>query len=71
MKSILWFVIGIAAGFAIAHQVNKTEQGKRFFDELNKKAQDFGEAVGEGYRKREAELRDALEGAGETISDLS
>lgn len=71
MKSFLWFVVGIAAGFAIAHQVNKTEQGKQFFDELDRKAHDFGAAVSEGYRTREAELRAAIDDAGDTIADLS
>jgi hypothetical protein len=71
MKSILWFAVGIAAGFAIAHQVNKTQQGRQFFDELDRKAHDFGEAVSEGYRKREAELRSAIDDAADAITDLS
>ncbi|QDZ13847.1 hypothetical protein [Humibacter ginsenosidimutans] len=71
MKSFLWFVVGIGAGFAIAHQVNKTEQGKQFFDELDRKAHDFGAAVSEGYRKREAELRAVIDDAEDTIADLS
>jgi len=71
MKSFLWFVVGIGAGFAIAHQVNKTEQGKQFFSELDQKAHDFGAAVSEGYHKREAELRAAIDGAADTLDDLS
>lgn len=71
MKSFLWFVVGIAAGFAIAHKVNSTDQGKQFFDELDRKAHDFGAAVSDGYRKREAELRTAIDKAEDAISDLS
>jgi hypothetical protein len=71
MKSFLWFVVGIVAGFAIAHQVNKSQQGKQFFDELDRKAHDFGAAVSEGYRKREAELRTAIDDAGDIVSGLS
>lgn len=71
MKSFLWLVVGIVAGFAIAHQVNKTEQGKQFFDELDRKAHDFGAAVNDGYRRREAELRSAIDDAEDTITDLS
>ena len=31
MKNVLWLIVGIAAGFALAHQVNKTQEGKQFF----------------------------------------
>jgi hypothetical protein len=61
MKNILWLLVGVAAGFAIAHQVNKTQEGRRFFADLDAKAREFGEAVSEGYRRREAELRDVLD----------
>ena len=71
MKSFLWFVAGIVGGFALAHQLNKPEQGKQFFDELDRKAHDFGAAVSDGYHKREAELREAIDRAEDTISDLS
>lgn len=59
MKSILWFTVGVAAGFAVAHQVNRTAQGREFFAGLDAKARAFGRAVAEGYHAREAELRAA------------
>ncbi|WP_353814211.1 hypothetical protein [Agromyces sp. SYSU T00266] len=59
MKSILWFTVGVAAGFAVAHQVNRTAQGREFFEGLDAKARAFGRAVAEGYHAREAELRAA------------
>lgn len=60
MKNFIWFSIGIAAGFVVAHQVNKTQQGKAFFADLDAKAREFGEAISDGYRQRDAELRSAL-----------
>lgn len=60
MKNVIWLVIGVAAGFVVAHEVNKTQQGKAFFTELDTKAREFGEAMSEGYRQREAELQAAL-----------
>ncbi|WP_241990903.1 hypothetical protein [Cryobacterium gelidum] len=69
MKNVIWLVIGVAAGFVVAHEVNKTRQGKAFFTELDTKAREFGEAISEGYREREAELHAALghvaDGAGD------
>jgi hypothetical protein len=59
VKSILWFAVGVAAGFAVAHQVNRTAPGREFFAGLDAKAGAFGRAVAEGYHAREAELRAA------------
>lgn len=62
MKSFLWLVVGVALGFIVAHRVNETPQGREFFGSLDKKARNFGEAVSEGYRRREAEIRSAIDG---------
>ena len=57
MKNILLLVIGVGAGFAIAHQVNKTPAGKQFFENVETRAKEFGTALIDGYKAREAELR--------------
>ena len=57
MKSILWFTVGVAVGFVVAHQVNKTQQGRDFFSSVDAKAREFGNAIADGYHEREAELR--------------
>ncbi|MFF2390321.1 hypothetical protein [Agromyces sp. NPDC058064] len=57
MKSILWFTVGVAAGFVVAHQVNQTKQGRDFFSSIDAKAREFGNAIAEGYHARDAELR--------------
>lgn len=62
MKSLLWLLVGVALGFAVAHKVNETPKGREFFSGLDKKARDFGEAVSDGYRQREAEIRSAIDG---------
>ncbi|GAB3578841.1 MULTISPECIES: hypothetical protein [unclassified Leifsonia] len=62
MKSFLWLVVGVAIGFVVAHKVNETPQGRQFFSSIDKKARDFGEAVSDGYRQREAEIRSAIDG---------
>jgi hypothetical protein len=62
MKSFLWLIVGVALGFVVAHKVNETQQGKEFFGTIDRKARDFGTAVSDGYRQREAELRSAIDG---------
>ena len=70
-KALGWITLGVAAGFVIAHQVSRTEQGKKFFDDVDAKAKEFGAAVIEGYKAREAELREAVAEAEEVIADLA
>lgn len=71
LKAIGWIAVGVAVGFVVAHQVSRTEQGKRFFDEVDHKAKEFGQAVVDGYKARETELRAAVAEAEEVIADLA
>jgi len=61
MKNVLWLIVGVGVGFVAAHQISKTPAGKKFFDDVNTKAHDFGDAVVDGYKQREAELRAAID----------
>jgi hypothetical protein len=68
MKGALLLAVGVAVGFVVAHQVAKTPQGRQFFDDVDSKARGFGEAVIDGYKSREAELRAAADGL---VSDFT
>lgn len=68
MKKILWLVLGVAIGFVVAHQVNQTAEGRRFFSDLDKRTKGFTESIVDGYRERESELRAVLGDAGEALS---
>jgi hypothetical protein len=70
MKGILLLAVGVAAGFVVAHQVAKTPEGKKFFADVDSKAREFGSAVVDGYKAREAELRAAVADAEDVIADL-
>ncbi len=70
MKKILFLLAGIGIGFFAAHQFSKTPQGRQFFDDVDSKARDFGSALVDGYRAREAELRAAVADAEDAIDDL-
>ncbi len=69
MKNFIWLVVGVAAGFVAAHEVNKTQQGKQFFNDFDAKAREFGEAISDGYHQREAELRAALGNVADDATD--
>ena len=69
MKNFIWFVAGVGVGLVLSREASKTRQGKQFFSDLDTKAREFGEAISEGYRKREAELRDAIGNAADATGD--
>ncbi|HMM81831.1 MAG TPA: hypothetical protein PJ998_01520 [Terrimesophilobacter sp.] len=71
MKKIVWLIVGIGVGFVVAHQVNKTPEGRRFFEDVDAKAREFGGAVVDGYKAREAELRAAVADAEDAIADFT
>jgi hypothetical protein len=70
MKGILLLAVGVVAGFVVAHQVSRTPEGKRFFEDVDSKAREFGSAVIDGYKAREAELRAAVAEAEDVIAEL-
>lgn len=57
VKQIFWIAVGVVLGFIAAHQINQTEQGRAFFNDVNGKTRDFTDALVQGYKAREAELR--------------
>jgi hypothetical protein len=59
MKELFWLVVGLVAGFFVAHKVNQTEQGRAFFANVDARTREFTDALVEGYKEREAELRNA------------
>ena len=56
MKKFIWFVGGIAAGLFAAKQLRENPQAQVLVDDASKRAKEFGAAVSEGFREREAEL---------------
>lgn len=70
MKGVFLLIVGVGIGFLAAHQIAKTPEGKQFFDDVDSKAREFGSAVVDGYKAREAELRAAVAEAEDVIADL-
>jgi len=70
VKNLLVLAVGVAAGFVAAHVVARTPEGKRFLDDVDARAREFGAAVAEGYKAREAELRASFAEAEDVISDI-
>ena len=71
MKNVVLLPIGAVAGFVIAHEFSRTPQGKRFFAGVDAKAKEFGDAVVDGYRSREAELKNVVADAQAAVVDIT
>lgn len=71
MKSVLWLIVGVAAGAVAAHQFSKTPQGRAFWAEFDDRTEGLSHAVVDGYKAREAELRDAVRDAEDAIADIT
>ena len=71
MKSALLLFGGVVLGFAVAHAVNRTPEGKRFLEGVDARIEDFREAAVEGFRTRNAEVRALAAEADQAASDRS
>ena len=70
MKTVLWFLIGIAGGFVLAHLMNKDPRGRELLADVDARISEFTDRMGDAYREQEArftgivdEVKDAAAGA--------
>ena len=56
MEKAFWLLTGIAAGLVIAKQLDENPKAQAVVDDAAKRAKEFGAAIAEGFREREAEL---------------
>lgn len=61
MKGLVWFVVGIAGGFVVAHFANRTARGQLLFAELDARIGEFSDLVSHAYREQEAKFADTPE----------
>lgn len=56
MKKFFWLMTGVAAGLVIAKQIESNPRAQAVVDDATAKAKEFGAAIAEGFKEREAEL---------------
>ncbi len=67
MKSVLWFVVGLAGGFVAAHLMNKDPRGHEVLAEVDARITEFTDRIGEAYRAQEAKI----DGIVEDVKDVA
>lgn len=56
MKKFFWLISGVAAGLVIAKQIQDNPKAQAAVDDATQRAKEFGAAIAEGFKEREAEL---------------
>ncbi|MCR2811885.1 hypothetical protein NQ166_07460 [Microbacterium sp. zg.Y1090] len=60
MKKFVWFVMGIAGGFILAHLVDKDPRGHEVLADLDARITEFTDRMGDAYREQEARLSEVV-----------
>lgn len=71
MKNVLWFVVGIGAGFVAAHYVNKDPRGREVLAEVDARISAFTDRIGDAYREQEARFSDIVDEVKEAAADAA
>jgi hypothetical protein len=56
MKKLIWFIAGISLGVLTAQQLRENPKAKELASDVTRRAKEFGAAVSDGFREREAEI---------------
>ena len=63
VRSLVWFVLGIAGGFVAAHLVNKDPRGQEVLAQVDARIAEFADRMSEAYHEQETRLSDILDDA--------
>jgi hypothetical protein len=56
MKRGIWLISGIAIGLVAARRLSENPKAQAVVDDAARRAKEFGNAVAEGFKEREAEI---------------
>ena len=68
MKSLFWFVFGIAGGFVAAHLLNKDPRGHELLAEVDARIGEFTDRLTEAYHEQERRFGPAARDAADAAS---
>ncbi|WP_396656451.1 hypothetical protein [Microbacterium sp.] len=56
MKSLFWFLLGIAGGFVAAHLLDKDPRGHELLAEVDARISAFTDRMADAYHEQEARI---------------
>lgn len=71
MKTVLWFLIGIAGGFVAAHLMNRDPRGRELLAEVDARISEFTDRMGGAYREQEARFAGLVDEVKDAASDVA
>jgi hypothetical protein len=69
MKNVLWFLLGIAGGFVVAHLMNKDPRGHEILAEVDARITEFTDRIGDAYREQDARISGLVENVKNAAAD--
>jgi hypothetical protein len=69
MKNVLWFLLGIAGGFVVAHLMNKDPRGHEILAEVDARITEFTDRIGDAYREQEARMSGLVDDVKDAAAD--
>ena len=71
MKNLLWFLLGIAGGFVLAHLVNKDPRGHEILAEVDARITEFTDRIGDAYREQESRFAGIVDDVRDAAADAA
>ncbi|WP_169582530.1 MULTISPECIES: ATPase [Microbacterium] len=71
MKNVLWFLLGIAGGFVVAHLMNKDPRGHELLAEVDARITEFTDRIGDAYREQEARMAGLVDDVKDAAADAA
>lgn len=71
VRSLVWFVLGIAGGFVAAHLVNKDPRGQELLAQVDARIGEFTDRMSNAYHDQETRLSQILDDAKEVAASVA
>ena len=69
MNKLVWFVLGVAGGFVVAHMVNKDPRGQEMLADIDARIGEFTDRMGDAYREQETRIAGIVESVADAAAE--
>ncbi|GAA1959786.1 MAG: ATPase [Zunongwangia sp.] len=69
MNKLVWFALGVAGGFVVAHMVNKDPRGQEMLADIDARIGEFTDRMGDAYREQETRIAGIVESVADAAAE--